>query len=121
MRSFLASLLCCFALVATVHAAPSGLDWLELMPPEDRQRDLRDNAVEARAAEIWACPDALHAAADELRLSVKACELICRIQQDIARATHDDLVRFAAEMIFSIGDAVVDAAADYVDSRAGDM
>jgi len=30
-------------------------------------------------------------------------------------------VRFAAEMIFSIGDAVVDAAADYVDSRAGDM
>lgn len=96
-----------------LHSAP--------MPPEDRQRDLRDNAVEARAAEIWACPDALHAAADELRLSVKACELICRIQQDIARATHDDLVRFAAEMIFSIGDAVVDAAADYVDSRAGDM
>ena len=96
-----------------LHSAP--------MPPEDRQRDLRDNAVEARAAEIWACPDALHAAADELRLSVKACELICRIQQDIARATHDDLVRFAAEMIFSIGDAVADAAADYVDSRAGDM
>ena len=37
MRSFLASLFCCFALVATVHAAPSELDWLELMPPEDRQ------------------------------------------------------------------------------------
>lgn len=37
MRSFLASLFCCLALVATVHAAPSELDWLELMPPEDRQ------------------------------------------------------------------------------------
>ena len=96
-----------------LHSAPT--------PPDDRRADLRERAIEERAAEIWACPDALHAAADELRLSVKACELICRIQQDIARATHADLVAFAAEMIFSIGDAVVDAAADYVDSRAGDM
>lgn len=35
MRQIFVSLLLCF--VSIVHAAPAELDWLELMPPEDRQ------------------------------------------------------------------------------------
>jgi len=93
-----------------LHSAP--------MPPEDRQRDLRDNAVEARAAEIWADPELLEAAAE---IPHKVAVLLSRIEQNFAGATHADLARFAAEMILHYGDAVCAAAADYVDSRAGDM
>ena len=92
--------------------------WANPEPPEDRQRDLRDNAVEARACEIWADPELLEAAAE---IPHKAAALLSRIEQNFAHATHADLVRFAAEMILHYGDAVCVAAADYVDSRAGDM
>src|SRR3546814_13695908 len=37
MRTFVLSLLCCLALVSHAQATPPELDWLELMPPEDRQ------------------------------------------------------------------------------------
>ncbi|MGE4404069.1 DUF3299 domain-containing protein [Pseudomonas sp.] len=37
MRPFIVSLLCCLALAPFAHAALPELDWLELMPPEDRQ------------------------------------------------------------------------------------
>ena len=37
MRTFVPSLLCCLALVSHAQATPPELDWLELMPPEDRQ------------------------------------------------------------------------------------
>lgn len=92
--------------------------WANPEPPEDRQRDLRDNAVEARAAEIWADPEALEAV---LEIPHKLAALLSRIEQDFARATHADLARFAAEMILHYGDAVGAAAEDYVDSRAGDV
>ncbi len=37
MRPFIVSLLCSLALAPIAHAALPELDWLELMPPEDRQ------------------------------------------------------------------------------------
>ncbi len=92
--------------------------WANPEPPEDRQRDLRDNAIEARAEEIWRDPELLEAAAE---IPLRAAEALVRIERSIARATHADLVRFAAEMILHLGEAVADAAADYVDSRAGDV
>lgn len=92
--------------------------WANPQPPEDRQRDLRDNAVEARAAEIWSDPELLEAA---IEIPLRAAQVLSRIERNFARATHADLVRFAAEMILHFGDAVAVAAEDYVDSRAGDV
>lgn len=92
--------------------------WANPEPPEDRQRDLRDNAVEARATEVWDDPEQLEAV---LEIPHKAAAALSRMQRNFARATHADLVIFAAEMILHYGNTVADAAADYVDSRAGDV
>jgi len=37
MRTFFLSLLCCLTFASHAQTAPPELDWLELMPPEDRQ------------------------------------------------------------------------------------
>jgi hypothetical protein len=103
--------------MATIHRLPPprGASSAQRRPPSLQAVTPLPTALGERCREIWADTDLLTLATVGIDLSPKVCGALSSIERDITHVTHAQLVSLACELIFCVGRAVEDAAAEDLD------